>query len=128
MRRLARVGTTALMLVAFGCSPAVAQSAAGAAAFMLTTLAVTSTAGAFDALSAANQRIARALFAAQPPAGRAAHPTLTLDQIAARRQGGMGWGEIFNIMKSRGLVSEKSLGQLITKHDRAAAEADRAGQ
>jgi hypothetical protein len=71
-------------------------------------------AGAFDQLSPGNQKAVRALFEAQrsdPPPGTR---RLTLDEIAARKQNGQGWGRIFDDMKSRGLVAEKNFGQAIS--------------
>ena len=41
---------------------------------------------------------------------------LTLDEIAARRQTGQGWGQVFRDMKAQGLVQEKSLGQVVSKY------------
>ena len=87
----------------------------------------TSTTGAFDRLSPGNQQIARALFAAQtsgtPSTGSAQQPAtagqstpLTLDQIAAMKQSGKGWGEIFKSMKSQGLVQQKNLGQVVSAY------------
>ena len=109
---------------------AVAQTAIGGS----TTTASTPppTAGAFDRLSPGNQKIARALFDAQqaaqtPPAvsgatggtiAGSASPApkpLTLDNIAAMKQSGRGWGEIFKDMKQQGLVTEKNLGQVVSR-------------
>jgi hypothetical protein len=80
---------------------------------------VTASAGAFDRLSPGNQKIARSLFGAQsrttlPPG---AHP-LTLDQIAAAKQRGEGWGNVFKDMKARGLVGDKNLGQVVSRFER----------
>ena len=89
-----------------------------------TTGTTTSTAGAFDRLSPGNQQIARALFQSQTTSsGTSASPTgtttqvtpLTLNQIAAMKQSGQGWGEIFKSMKAQGLVREKNLGQVVSK-------------
>jgi hypothetical protein len=71
-------------------------------------------AGAFDELSPGNQKAVRALFEAQrsdPPPGTR---RLTLDEIAARKQNGQGWGRIFGDMKSRGLVDAKNFGQVVS--------------
>ena len=71
-------------------------------------------AGAFDQLSPGNQKAARSLFEAQrstlPPGTR----PLTLDEIAARKQSGQGWGRIFDGMKSAGLVDAKNFGQTVS--------------
>jgi hypothetical protein len=69
--------------------------------------------GAFDRLAPGEQKIARSLYDVQrrdlPPGRR-----LTLDQIAARK-GTEGWGNVFKDMKSRGLVTQKNLGQVISR-------------
>ncbi len=81
-------------------------------------------AGAFDRLSPGEQKIARALFDAQqtstPPSGTAstASKALSLDDIAAMKQSGRGWGEVFKSMKAQGLVQEKNLGQVVSKFSR----------
>jgi hypothetical protein len=118
MRRLAIAGATAAVLVMSGIAPVAAQPAAGAAAFVLATLAATQSpvTGAFDALSTADQKIARALHAAQKSAS-ATRALLTLDQIAFRKQGGLGWTEIFNIMKARGLVRDKDVRQVVSNYE-----------
>ena len=71
-------------------------------------------AGAFDQLSPGNQKAARSLFEAQrsdlPPGTR----PLTLDEIAARKQGGEGWGRIFSGMKTSGLVDAKNFGETVS--------------
>jgi len=71
-------------------------------------------AGAFDDLSPGNQKGAQALFEAQrtdPPPGTR---RLTLDEIAARKQSGQGWGRIFDDMKSSGLVDARNFGQTVS--------------
>ena len=72
------------------------------------------TTGAFDKLSTGNQKVASALFQAQ--SGSTSTP-LTLDEIAARKQSGKGWGEVFKSMQAQGLVQEKNLGQVVSKYD-----------
>jgi len=72
------------------------------------------TAGAFDKLSPGNQKVASALFQAQ---NGATSTPLTLDEIAAKKQGGQGWGEVFKSMQSQGLVQEKNLGQVVSKYN-----------
>ena len=71
-------------------------------------------AGAFDELSPGNQKAVRALFEAQRPLPPPGTRRLTLDEIAARKQGGQGWGRIFDDMKSRGLVDAKNFGQVVS--------------
>ena len=78
--------------------------------------------GAFARLSPGNAKIARALYEAQATitmsgtTGRTAR-ALSLDEIAAMKQGGQGWGQIFQSMKSRGLVTDKNLGQAVNRHE-----------
>jgi hypothetical protein len=73
------------------------------------------TAGSFDQLSTGNQKIARALYGAQRTD---ATGTLTLDQIAAMKESGQGWGEVFKDLRSRGLITEKNLGQVVSRYQR----------
>ncbi len=80
----------------------------------------TAAAGAFDALSPGDQKIATALFQTQKSTSPA-QPPLTLDQIAAQKQSRQGWGEVFDSMKSRGLLQEKNLGEVVSNQERAAA-------
>lgn len=86
--------------------------------------AATSTTGAFDKLSPGNQIIARALFDAQRSSATLVAPrgssstlskTLSLDDIAAMKQGGRGWGEIFQELKSQGVIQQKNLGQVVSE-------------
>ena len=76
--------------------------------------ATSTTTGAFDKLSIGNQKVASALFQAQN--GTTSTP-LTLDEIAAKRQSGKGWGEVFKGMQAQGLVQEKNLGQVVSKYN-----------
>jgi len=74
-------------------------------------------AGPFAELPPGNQKAVRALFEAQrsdPPPGTR---RLTMDEIAARKQNGQGWGRIFDDMKSRGLVDAKNFGQVVSRFD-----------
>src|SRR5882762_1882239 len=72
------------------------------------------TTGAFDKRSTGNQKVASALYQAQN--GSTSTP-LTLDQIAAKKQSGQGWGEVFKGMQAQGLVQEKNLGQVVSKYN-----------
>ena len=74
------------------------------------------TTGAFDKLSTGNQKVASALFQAQN--GSTSTP-LTLDEIAAKKHSGQGWGEVFKSMQKQGLVQEKNLGQVVSKYNHA---------
>jgi hypothetical protein len=79
--------------------------------------------GAYERMSTGNQKIARALFDAQAAATTPAPPasgttkSLTLDEIAAQKQNGTAWGQVFSAMKSRGLVLEKNLGQVVSRYE-----------
>jgi len=86
--------------------------------------------GAYSRLSAGNQKVALALFDAQQahvaPGGNSTTPAakpMTLDQIAAQKQGGHPWGEIFQTMRDQGLVQERNLGQVVSKYQRPSAGA-----
>ena len=70
--------------------------------------------GAFDKLSPGDQKIAQALFEAQKTNGGTT--PLTRDQIAAKK-GHTGWGEIFKQMKAQGLVTDKNLGEAVSKFE-----------
>jgi uncharacterized membrane protein YdfJ with MMPL/SSD domain len=75
--------------------------------------------GAFDKLSLGNQKVAASLYDAQTPgvlATGSTHKPLTLNQIAAKRQAGQEWGQIFREMKAQGLVHEKTLRQVVTRY------------
>ena len=80
--------------------------------------------GAYERLSPGNQKVARALFDAQaamvvPAPGSSAGPDkkLTLDEIAAQKQGGQAWGQVFHGMKVRGLLQESNLGQVVSRYE-----------
>jgi hypothetical protein len=77
--------------------------------------------GAYERLSPGNQKVARALFDAQLaapiPGPTAGAKTLTLDEIAAQKQGGTAWGQVFHSMKTRGLLHESNLGQVVTRYE-----------
>jgi hypothetical protein len=67
-------------------------------------------------LSPGDQKIARALFEAQRTSsgGTAA---LTYEQIVAMKSH-EGWGEIFKSMKSKGLLTQKNLGQVVSDFEK----------
>jgi hypothetical protein len=77
--------------------------------------------GAYERLSAGNQRIARALFEAQDvaamPTPSGAMKALSLDEIAAQKRTGTTWGQVFSAMKSRGLVRGRDLSQLVNRNE-----------
>ena len=98
----------------------------GAMSASPTSAQTPSIAGAYERMSPGNQKIARALFDAQaaaftpaPPTGSSARGArmLTLDEIAAQKQGSQGWGQIFQAMRSQGLVHETSLGQVVSRYE-----------
>jgi hypothetical protein len=85
--------------------------------------------GAYQRLSPGNAKVAHALFDAQVPPSPATPRTagttgvtapapkpLTLDQIAAMKQGGQGWGQVFQTMKAQGLVQDRNLGQVVSRY------------
>jgi hypothetical protein len=77
--------------------------------------------GAYERMSPGNQKIARALFDAQAavavPGPTSGAKPLTLDEIAAQKQGGQAWGQVFSAMKMRGLVHEANLGQVVSRYE-----------
>jgi hypothetical protein len=77
--------------------------------------------GAYERLSPGNQKVARALFDAQAavaiPGPTSGAKTLTLDEIAAQKQGGQAWGQVFHGMKTRGLLQESNLGQVVSRYE-----------
>lgn len=105
----------ALMLLfsAVGTSPAMAQ---------------TPVEGAYERMDYGHQKIARALFEAQIPntiPGGAPRPKrdastvnlLTLDEISALKENGRAWGFVFQTMRSRGLLQQDNLGQVMAKYE-----------
>lgn len=82
-----------------------------------TTSSTTSTAnaGTFDRLSPGDQKIARALFDAQVGGATPGTTKLSLDDIAALKGSGKGWGVVFQDMKARGLVQARNLGQVVSQ-------------
>lgn len=91
--------------------------------------------GAYERMSPANQEVARALFDAQAAALQPAPPgsggrsarALTLDEIAAEKQRARGWGQVFQAMRSQGLVQETSLGQVVSRYEHQRSRAAAAG-
>jgi len=96
-------------------------------------------AGAYQKLSPGHQKVARALFEAQTvpmtttttkaggkPAVASASTTsgsapkpFTLDQIAAMKQQGSGWEHVFRQMRAQGLLTEKNMGQVMTRYNQS---------
>jgi hypothetical protein len=73
---------------------------------------------AYESLSPGNKRIAVALFEAQKTSTADVTP-LTLDQIAHERRNGKNWGDVFQAMKSQGLIQAESLAQVLGRYNRA---------
>jgi len=110
------VRTSRLLLVAF----------VTLAAFATNALAQTS-GGAFSKLSPGQQKIAQALFEAQTQSTAPNAPKpLTLDEIAMKKKGHEGWGEVFKEMKKQGLVSQKNLGEVVSSFERRHPETAKA--
>ena len=98
-------------------------------------------AGAYQKLSPGHQKVARALFEAQTismtttttkagskpavassmpsAAGGPAPKPFTLDQIAAMKQQGSGWEHVFRQMRAQGLLTEKNIGQVMTRYNQS---------
>jgi hypothetical protein len=124
MHRWTTSATRALLIVAgalLGAADAAAQVTRGDGAALLALLRATwsdraqTPPGAFEGLLPADQKVARALFQAQKAN---APKRLGLDQIAAPKRSGEGWGEVFRTMKARGLVADKNLGQVLSRFDK----------
>ena len=75
-------------------------------------------ANAFASLSQGNKRIATALFEAQNTTASGATP-MTLEQVAQEHRSGRKWGDVFQAMKSQGLIEAATLGQVLGRYDRA---------
>ena len=92
---------------------------------------------AYDKLSLGNQKVASALYQAQSSVATTAtsngssvtsngsslaHRALSLEEISSRRRSGQTWGQIFRDMKARGLVHERTLGQVVANYLKTADE------
>jgi hypothetical protein len=73
---------------------------------------------AYESLSPGNKRIAVALFEAQKSSAQNVTPR-TLDQIAQERRSGKSWGDVFQTMKSQGLIDAETLAQVLGRYNRA---------
>jgi len=82
------------------------------------TIVSTPSRSPFEQLSPGNRRTATALFEAQKTSVPSAQ-RLTLDQISSERRSGKKWGEIFQTMKTQGLIQAETLSQVLGRHDRA---------
>lgn len=81
------------------------------------TMASVPASGAYESLSPGNKRVAAALFEAQKSTTGGTAP-LTRDQIAEERRSGKSWGDVFQAMKSQGLVQAESLAQVLGRYNR----------
>jgi len=79
------------------------------------------TPGGYAKLTPGNQRVVDALYKAQrtSAAGSMAATGYTRDQMAAMKQSGLGWGQVFQRLKAQGLVREKNLGQVMSQYNAA---------
>lgn len=107
-----RVTVAAFLTVVLVAAPAAAQTTTGS-----TSTSTSETTGSYDRLSTGNRKIARALFEAQKTEPGTGTTNLTLDEIAAMKQSGQGWGQVFKEMQARGLVTDKNLGQAVSKYN-----------
>ena len=99
----------------------------GAASASPATAQTATVDGAYAKLTPGNAKVARALHEAQVPnpapvrtaraanGDQAAKP-LTLDQIAAMKRSGRSWGQVFDTMKAQGLLTDKNLGQVVSRY------------
>lgn len=101
-----------LLVAATGAAEAQTKSAAQP------ELASVPSPSAFESLSQGNKRIATALFEAQNSSPSGVTP-MTLEQIAQERRSGRKWGDVFQAMKSQGLIQAETLGQVLGRYDRA---------
>lgn len=107
------VSTLAALMLLFGATTATAQ----------TTHPVTP-AGAYEAMSPANQNVARALHEAQsltPVPSGTSRKLLTLEQIAAMKRNSTGWAHVFQEMQKKGLLlKDKTLAEIVNRHNHTA--------
>jgi hypothetical protein len=91
-----------------------AATTTGASSATGTPSVVDPNAGAFDKLSPGSQTIARALYRQQTT--QSGTKPLTLNQIAAMKTSGTGWGQVFHQMHAQGLTTEKNLGEAVSEY------------
>lgn len=72
----------------------------------------------FASLSPGNRRIAVALFESQNATVPNARP-MTLEQIAQDKRSGKTWNDVFQAMKSQGLIQAETLAQVLGRYDRS---------
>ena len=74
--------------------------------------------GIYGNLSPGKQKIVQSLYLAHLrgwTSGVTFRP-LSRDQIAAMKREGHGWGEVFEQLRSKGMIREQSLGQVVRKY------------
>src|SRR3990172_8424655 len=72
--------------------------------------------GAFESLSPGNQKIALAIYDSERRVGPTlATKPLSLDEIAAMKQGGKGWGGVLKERRAQGLVRDRNRGQAVSR-------------
>jgi hypothetical protein len=110
--RLTVAGVVMLAMTLMGATAASAQTREGFLAALAVLLGASgptdpSPSAGGAGLSSRDQKVARLLYQAQRPDAPA--PRLTLEQISARKGRGESWGDVLKDMKTRGLVSDRSL-------------------
>jgi hypothetical protein len=73
-----------------------------------------------------DKKVAQALFEAQGKGTASGAPPMTLEQIVAMKSRQGGWGQVFKDMKSKGLLTQKNLGQVVSDFERRHPETARA--
>ena len=115
MRRAIVTSLSAMLLLGATGASAEPPSAPAPAPGAMTSTPASS---AYESLSPGNKRIAVALFEAQKSSAQNVTP-LTLDQIAHERRIGKSWGDVFQAMKSQGLIDAETLAQVLGRYNRA---------
>jgi len=73
-----------------------------------------------------DKKVAQALFEAQGKGTASGAQPMTLEQIVAMKSRQGGWGQVFKDMKSKGLLTQKNLGQVVSDFERRHPETARA--
>lgn len=117
-------GSIALAILTFGATVAGAQSGFADGSLQVAALSSVAPVEAgiapppskgFARLPPSGQMIAQALFDAQRlSAGERSRGSWTLDRIAAERQSGLGWGQVFRTMKAEELIDARNLNEAIS--------------
>src|SRR5579863_2378991 len=110
---------TALLALS-GAAFAQAEGSAGSQGTMATPPAAAKP-STFEALSAGDRKIGRALFLAQRPTASGPAP-MSLNQIADLKAHST-WAKVFAQMQSRGLLQAKNLGQIVNGYEHQRSDA-----